>query len=309
MLQTNKSPLLGGEIGVDGSSASEFYARLQTFLWRQWPLILTVTALTVALGVVYVLNTPSSYTAQATMIIDSHKINVFQQQSVIGDLPVDSAAVESQVEILRSENIALAVIKDLHLTEDAEFTGSSGGLLGNIFSLLGSWMAGNPPSSNFDLTRRAAQAFADRLTIKRVGLTYIIEISFRAHNPQRAAQIANAVADAYIVDQLDAKYQATQRASSGAVQDRIQRIASAIVDCGKRPWSISRPRNNIVDTGGRLMNEQQLSNFNSQLVIAQANTAEAQARLDRVQQIIKSEIPDCQRSTDTLQASSPLHPP
>ncbi len=41
--------------------------------------------------------------------------------------------VESQVEILRSENIALAVIKQLHLTDDPEFVGFGGGLIGSAY--------------------------------------------------------------------------------------------------------------------------------------------------------------------------------
>ena len=75
-----------------------------------------------------------SYTAQAQLLIDARKVQVFQQQSILGDIPIDTAQVESQVEILKSENIASAVIKNLHLTEDPEFVGSGGGLLGALFS-------------------------------------------------------------------------------------------------------------------------------------------------------------------------------
>jgi succinoglycan biosynthesis transport protein ExoP len=302
MLQTNKSSLNAGDLLVEKGSSAEFYAGIQRFIWRQLPFILLVTAFTVGLGVVYVLNTPPSFTAQATMIIDTHKVNVFQKQSIIDDLPVDSPAVESQVEILRSENVALSVIKQLHLDQDPEFVGAGGGLLGNLFALVGDWIGEAAPPSEFELSRRAARAFADRLAVKRVGLTYIIEIAFRAQSPARAAQIANAVADAYIVDQLDAKYQATQRASVW-LQDRIRELRDQATAAEKAVVDF-KTKNNIVDAGnGRLMNEQQLSELNSQLVIAQARVAETKARLDRIQQIIKAEVPDASMATvtDTLQ--------
>jgi succinoglycan biosynthesis transport protein ExoP len=117
-------------------------------------------------------------------------------------------------------------------------------------------------------------------------MTYIIYINFRARNPERAAQIANAVAEAYIIDQLEAKYQATRRAGIW-MQDRIRELreqastaARAVVDY--------KTKNNIVDTGGKgLMNEQQLSELSSSLVQARAQTAETKAKLNRIDEIMQ----------------------
>jgi len=131
MLQTAKSPPVAAR---EPDSAAEFYTDLVRFIRRQLPLILGIAFLSLALGVVYVLNAPPMYTAQASMIIDTRKVNLFQQPSLIGDTQVDSAAVESQVEILRSENIALAVIRDLRLADDPEFVGPGGGLIGSLIN-------------------------------------------------------------------------------------------------------------------------------------------------------------------------------
>jgi polysaccharide biosynthesis transport protein len=277
-------------------SSDEFYSSFIEFAHRQWPVIISGVLLALLLGIVYVLNSPATYTAQATMIIDTHKVSLLQQQSVIGDLPMDSATVESQVEILRSENIALAVIKQLRLTEDPEFIGSDGGLIGNLFYLVSGWFDG-AGKSEFELQRRAAATFAKSLTVKRLSLTYIIEVSFRAQSPKRAAEIANAVADAYVVDQLDAKYRATQRASSW-LQDRLRELRDQL-SAAERAVVDFKNKNNIVASGGRLMNEQQLSELNSQLVLSQAQTGEARARLDRIQKILDLEVPDA-TVTDTL---------
>ena len=90
--------------------------------------------------------------------------------------------------------------------------------------------------------------FQNRLSIKRVGLSYVIEIAFRSLQPERAAQIANAVADAYIVDQLEAKYQATKRASVW-LQDRIRELRDQ-ASAAERAVVEFKTKNNIVTTGG-----------------------------------------------------------
>jgi succinoglycan biosynthesis transport protein ExoP len=246
------------------------------------------------LAVVYLFTTPSSFTAQAKLLIDTRKNQLFQQQSVLGDIPPDPWSVDSQVEILQSENVALAVIKELHLTADPEFMSPREGLFpamkGWLFSLFAS--SGGPPSEE-GLTRGAIGRLQSQLSTKRVGLTYIINIDFRAHSPQRAAQIANAIAEAYIVDQLEAKYQATRRAGNW-MQDRIKELREQVSTAAQAVVDF-KTKNNIVDTGGRgLMNEQQLAELNSSLVQARAQTAEAKAKLNRINEIMHAglEVPD-----------------
>lgn len=270
------------------ASSAEVFARFTGFLRRQYRLILAVAAASLCLGVLYLIATPSSYTATASLIIDTRKNQLFQQQSVLGDIPIDSAAVESQVQILKSETIALSVIKDLHLTEEPELAGSSG-LLGTIAGWASQLFDGGR-RSEFDTLRRTAEAFADRLTVRRIGLTYIIEISFRSLSPDRAAQIANAVADAYVVDQLDAKYTATKRASVW-LQDRIKELRTQAATAESAVVAF-KTKNNIVESGGRLMNEQQLAELNSQLVQARTQVSDAKARLDRIQAVILADSPD-----------------
>ncbi len=105
--------------------------------------------------------------------------------------------------------------------------------------------------------------------------------------------MANAVADAYIVDQLEAKYQATRRASAW-LQNRIRELRDQ-ASAAERAVVEFKTKNNIVTTGGsnpRLMGEQQVSELNSQLVIARAQASEAKARLDRIQTVLHADSPD-----------------
>ena len=127
MLQSQHSqPVRSIDSVGDAEASSEtFQFAFQSaldFIRRQYPVIAFIAAMMIAMGLIYVFTTPPSYTATTTIIIDTKKVQLFQQQSMFNDLPIDTGAVESQVQILKSENIALAVIKKLHLAEDPEFT-------------------------------------------------------------------------------------------------------------------------------------------------------------------------------------------
>ncbi|MDD1519189.1 MULTISPECIES: polysaccharide biosynthesis tyrosine autokinase [Bradyrhizobium] len=291
MLQVNKptSEINRDFAEADGSPSQTLTSYLD-IVRRQFPTMIAIVSACVILALLYLFTAAPLFTSTASMVIDTRKVQLFQQQSMLGDVTIDSATVETQVEILKSENISLAVIRDLHLTEDPEFTGSGAGLLGAIMSPVTGLFSSASAPSEFELRRKALERFASNRTIKRLGLTYVMEISFTSRDPQKAERIANAIADAYIVDQLEAKYQATRRASVW-LQDRIKelRTQASVAQKAVVDFKIA---NNIVDSGGRLMNEQQLAEVNSQLVMAHAATAEAKARLDRMNDIVKQGIPD-----------------
>jgi polysaccharide biosynthesis transport protein len=253
---------------------------------RRFAIIVLISSLSVICGAVYLSTTQPKFWAEGQLLIDTKKSQLFQQQPSSSDIEMDSGAVDSQIEVLKSENIATAVIKDLHLTSDAEFVGSKPGIFRTILGFL----VPTVPTSELELQQRAFGAFRNGLVVKRVGLTYVIEIGFLSSSPDRAAQIVNATADAYIVDQLEAKYQATRRAS-GWLQDRIQELRQQ-ASTAERAVLDFKKANNIVDTGGRLIGEQQLAELNSQIVLARAATAEAHARLNRISEITKNDVTD-----------------
>ncbi len=253
---------------------------------RRFAVLVLIFSLSVICGAVYLATAPPKFLGKAELLIDTKKAQPFQQQTSFADNPMDSAAVDSQIEVLKSENIATAVIKDLNLTSDAEFVGSKPGIFGTLVG----YLFPTAPTSEFELQQRVSKVFRNGLSVKRIGLTYVIEIGFLSLSPDRAAQIANATADAYIVDQLEAKYQATRRAS-GWLQDRIQELRQQ-ASTAERAVLDFKKANNIVDTGGRPIGEQQLAELNSQIVLARAATAEARARLNRISEITKNDISD-----------------
>jgi polysaccharide biosynthesis transport protein len=273
---------------TEESSFREMVSWLTQLFWRRLPLIAVAVLITCSLAAAYLLTAPKRYTSMAELVIDSRKAGLLPQQNPLGvDAPIDSAIVDSQVEILKSENVALAVIKDLHLTNNPEFVGG-GGLISALLSLF-TFDQDETPSENARL-RATLNRFQRSLAIKRRAVSYVIEITYGSQDPQLSAQIANAVAEAYIVDSLEAKYQSSRRAATW-LQARLTELRSE-ASAADRAVVDFKAKNNIVDTGGRLLSEQQLAENNSSLAIARANTAEAQARFDRINAIVQNSNPD-----------------
>jgi polysaccharide biosynthesis transport protein len=289
-------------------STKEIIEQLLGFVRRQYPIMAVILACTMGLSLVYLLTTPKLYTAHAMFLIDTTKMQILQQQQqVVGELPLDTAQVETQIEVLKSEGIGLSVVKELKLTEDSEFVDSHAGLVGAILRLISLPFAfevttSGPVSQNL-LTRKALSRLQSHRDIRRVARTYVLDISYTSLSPGRAADIANAIADAYLTDQLDAKYQASRRASKW-LQDRIAELREQAMTADRAVLEFKEQKN-IVDVGGRnggdgpLLADQRVADLNAELVKARADTAEAKARLDRIQDIMAEDVPDA-AVTDSL---------
>jgi succinoglycan biosynthesis transport protein ExoP len=272
--------------------------QLTGFVRRQYQVFIIVPAAAIALGLLYLLLAPAQYTATATLLIDSSSLRVLQNRlQPLGDTPLDASQVGSQVEILRSEKIARAVIKSLDLIGNPEFVKPGAGTFAVISALFSS--ATPDPGPKTDMERRALDEFVSHRSIARVERTNALEIAYTSQSPVIAAKIANAIADAYIDDQLEAKYQTTRRASAW-LQDRISELKAQATSADRAVLEF-KEKNNIVDFGGlggtgapgassRLIGEQQLFELNSQLGIARGATSEARARLERIEQVRKLDV-------------------
>ena len=129
-------------------------------------------------------------------------------------------------------------------------------------------------------------AFLGRLSATRVGISNVIEISYNSSSPERAAEIANATAKAYIADQLNAKFEANRSATSW-LQERLRALGEQALTA-ERAVSAYKSQNNIVSSGGKPIGEQQVTDLNSRLVAARAQTSDALAKLNRYRTILRA---------------------
>jgi polysaccharide biosynthesis transport protein len=252
---------------ISAMDSLEFAAR---FLRRQLWVVLFMILLLGALGAVYAVVMPPTYMAKASLVTDSKRLQLTQS---FGEATIDPLELETQVEILKSENVLLPVVRKLRLTERPGFRASPG-LLSKLFG-------SSESNSEFALEQRALQALLDSFGATRIARTRIIEISFKARDPNFAAEVVNGVADSFILEQLEARSQGARQASAW-LEGRIRDLGEEASRAEQAVVKFKR-ENNIVDAGGRLTAEQQLAETNTKLGNARAETAEARAKLSRIE--------------------------
>lgn len=290
------------------SGPSIDFDRLLAAARRQWRLAVLGTAAGLLLGILYILTAVPLYTARTSVLIDRENRAIADQLSTLGGVVDDEPMVLSQVELLKSDTISLAVVDKLKLTEDAEFNAAGGSLIGAVVSTaravvnVASWFSAEAePAGEQEARRQAASRHVqDGMQVGRVGRTYVLEISYVSPSPALSARITRAIADAYLTDKLDSKYQATRRAGTW-LQERIEELRQKSLETDLAVQKF-RTANGLVSTGGRLVTDQQLTELNSALIVAQADTAKAEANLNRIQDIIERGQTDA-IVTDVLDSS------
>src|SRR5882762_4924214 len=271
-------------IESDSGSDSVSMLQLRDFLGREWRLIALVTGLAIVLGAVYIAISPFKYTAQADMIIDTKRVTWTQTEMASENRTVEDASVESEIETTKSEKVAEAVIRRLRLTQDPEFVGAGAGLKRRIFSLLR--LSGEPEPSSDELMQRVLGTVKANLRVTRLGRSYIEQIAYTSLDRDKAATIANAFADAYIEDQLQAKFEATRRASAW-LEQRIGELRQQASNAYKEVQDFKSENSIIIGVDGKLASEVELDQLGIALAKARADTSQARAKLDRISRVLE----------------------
>jgi len=269
--------------------------------WRR-SMVLAWVALALGMALVYLAITPASYTATATLLTDTKRSPPSPTESA-PDTGVDTAVVDSQVELIRSDRIALAVIDKLHLADDPEFNGEGGS------SWLG-WLtgggSGTGPLAREELRRQNALGnFKRALRVVRVGRSYVTAISFTSLDRGKAAAAANAVAQAYITDQLSAKIETTQRAGDW-MEQRIKQLHKKTTDAAKAIEEF-KSRSSSIDPNANTASGRDLEELSAALTKARAD----ETLLNRLSQLIQQQsfvVPEARvvgEAAPPLQKSAP----
>ncbi|MDB5528485.1 MAG: hypothetical protein JWR51_1588 [Devosia sp.] len=193
-------------------------------LRRQFRLIaITTLAIVTAAGLATLALTPI-YTATALIMVDPSRKDLLEPENQVRNSGSDSARVESEVELVRSDTVLMKVIEDRRLVSDSEF-GAGPGWTTRLLALL-------RPDTEAPMDGQALGEVLNRLraavSAQRRGLTYVIAVQARSENPTRAADLANAITQAYIEDQIASKVAGTL-ASRDILQARIEQARQAIV--------------------------------------------------------------------------------
>lgn len=265
--------------GAAPASLGQRFDYLRGFVQRQYLAIVLGLAIVLPIGAFNALSSPKTYTASSTMTIETRKGPLDEPGRAA---PLDMAWFETNLQNLRSVNVLSYVVKQLNLANDPEFLRSGKGPLDRFLSR---WDA-TAAKSDAERTNLAVALVASGIRAQRIGQSYMIRIDFAGRDPELAARIANEMVNAYIADQMNAKYQAS-RSAGDWLQERLQNLRDQAATA-ERAVVQFKAKNNIVSAGGTLMSEQQVSDTSAALGKARAQVANLQARLERMDAVRQS---------------------
>lgn len=215
--------------------------------WRRQrvPLILTTCA-SVLLGAVYLVTATPYYTATTSLLIETRKLALFAEGDVFGESAMSNANLETQIQLILSGRIAEMVARNLDLINDAAFMNPRASLIGTVFDKAASLVRGSAPVATSPADEniavaKAAAILRSGLRVQRVGLSYVINVSYTSEDRVKAAKIANAFNVAYVQDLFDAQVAIAQRGSDWLLA-RIRDLSDRAADANLPPQEKSAIR-------------------------------------------------------------------
>jgi uncharacterized protein involved in exopolysaccharide biosynthesis len=252
----NGSALIKGSMTVSGALA---------FLRDNGRRILTLALALFALGVIILMVLPVRYAATALVVVDPRELRVTSDQDVLPGIGQDAAALQSQIEIAKSDGFLRPLIEKLKIADDEDIAGG-----------------------HTDMTR-LLEKFRSRLDISRRGLTYVIAISFTSNSADRAAYYANAIADAFAASQGRVRTEATDEAADW-LKDRLKALNERL-RASEDAVAAFRLEHKILNAGKDSTTQQlRVTDINQQVSAARARTEEAKARYEQVQRDLKANV-------------------
>ena len=278
---------MAGGRRAPGGLADQFDLRRLFNIFRRRVRLFGAIAALVFLAAIFITFTATPmYTATANVMLDTRQEQVVNVEAVLSGLPADSSVVDTEVEILKSRRLAERVVNALQLSQDPEFNSELAppSVLSNIKdSVLGVISSAKPrdipddPVAQQKAQERIVDAVLGRLSVRRAGLTYVINVSFESESPTKAATIANKFAELYLLEQLEAKFDATQQANSW-LNSRLEGLRQQVLS-DEAAVQNYRIANNLLSAAGTNLTETEISNYNQSLAEARAQVAEDEARL------------------------------
>ena len=264
-------------------------------LRRSWRFPVFGFVIGLVLGAAYLVTAANPYKSTARVLVDRSMSRYLQTNKIVDQPTFDESEISSQQYVMTSDSVILPVVRSLGLTRDSEFVGQPkmGGarifdylrnLTGSLASSFGMrGAAAEDPEAS--LERSAVEAVSKRLTAAREDIANVINVSFESEDRNKAAEIANAIADSYVVTTMTAKLDATKVASKW-LQDRLIELKKQ-AENADRLLQDFKTKNNLKTNGS---GPEERANLAIQLANAQIATAEAKSRLDRIRQKTGDEI-------------------
>lgn len=275
-------------------------------LWRgKW--LITFCALVAALMggyYAYTLSVPK-YSATTMLALQLRTENVVDLESVVSGVSTDSAALNTELEVIRSRGLIEQLVDKLNLLDDPEFNVilqpepefSVDKAIAKIRELVGQPISEVPSPSDSTVLNGTVQAVREAISATNLRSTYIFNIGAKTESATKSALLANTLAELYISDQIAVKFQATEN----AVNWLSERVTSLEVELREKERAIKdlRARSELVSPEALDLLSRQAKDVRDRLSETRAAMGAAQVRL--------ADMKEFQEAGDAVVMAAPLN--
>jgi chain length determinant protein EpsF len=252
-------------------------SQLLSILRARWNVVLLIFVVAVGLTLAVSLLLPKRYTATALLVVDQTRPDPVAGTTYTGN--PTPAFMATQVDVLRSDRVALNVVRSLGLAKDS--------------ALREQWQQATDANGSLDtwLVERTSES----LEVKPSRESNVISVSFKDGDPTRAAQIANLFEQTYLDVNVALRVDPAKQYSS-FFESRAKELRANLERAQARLSAYQRDKGVVVASDGQLdVETARLNELSSQLVALQAvaveshsRQAQAQASADAVQEVVNN---------------------
>lgn len=275
---------------------------LALMLWRRRMVILACLLLGLSLVTIAISFMKSQFTARALVLIENttQQRGLEELQSFMTYMRQDPSLILGEIEVLRSRTMGRKFVERLNLMTDPEFnprfkyarktTNENNGDSGQPFkklSVYGSELDNLPPELVDKEIGDVVTNFLARLNVRSIPGSMAIQIEYTSTDASKAALIANTIADVYIEQRLEDKFQAAKKVTDWLDQ-RLQNLRSQVQESEAAVARYKEKHNITEGVRNVAVSAEQVSALTRELVQAKAKQAEAEARLKEIQDMAEN---------------------
>lgn len=294
--------------GFDESDANDMPIDLKSLanvvFKRFW--LIAISAFIVFSTIAYVtFNQTPIYKSEVVVIVDSNQMNVINLGSVLGGGALNTPALDTEVRVMGSKTLLRRVVLAENLMDDPEFNYTlhepKVSMLDNLRNQIGGLFSSAPaePEEEWDpfegmtaeereeeILESVVGALMGKVRISRVGTTYLISAEVTTTSGEKSARIANAIAKQYSVDQMEAKLEATRRATEW-LSERVSVLRDEV---SARENAVEEFRNSsgLLAAQGTSLTESNVAMLQQQKIQLEGDLTRARARYNSMRRQIDS---------------------
>ena len=260
----------------------------QIILKRKWFLIIFVLAVTLATTLYSFTATPI-YEAKTRVLVNLEKPVPVKFTNNLPDDFKGKEFFETQVALIKSRSLIRNVIQQLELSENPEFQSDKPTVLTDISvwfkSLFFDMSLKDAPSESFkpDPNSLLIDKIMERMEVKQVKTSRVLEISFQGNSPPLVAEITNSLTHEYMLKTL-ALYTASEGNTAGWMDNKLRDLNIKLKNSENKLRKFKQKKGFIEAKGGRDLVSNKWTEISKELTKA----ATARLRLETQIQELKT---------------------